>query len=154
MSKIEVESFFKIDDKFVSVRNFSGRLDDMFYVNGAILLSIDGKEIIGFKQWDLIDQLWSYIIQGLFLIEKGKKFETYFPDTPIKFMLTPSGKNHVVVERDSGERNVRVHADKSDLLRELAFGARDFFDVFSKLDDTWMKSEEKIVLDDIIKNLP
>lgn len=61
---------------------------DPFYIEGAIEIRYYGQEVMGIKYWDLIDQLWSYMLNlvGEYL-QKGMS-ECYFPDMPVKLSFT------------------------------------------------------------------
>jgi len=60
---------------------------DLDYLDGAIYLSYLDEQIIGFREWDLIDQLWAYFLNMIdeYLIDGSS--ETYFPDQPIKLNM-------------------------------------------------------------------
>jgi len=89
---INAESFLYIDKKFISIKEFNGVLPDWDYIDGAIRLEINGQEIISLEMWDLIDQLWSYLINGIIEIEEGKKeFSATFPDQPLPFSYKVNG---------------------------------------------------------------
>lgn len=65
-------------------------IDDDFYIEGAIYISHFGKDLIGFKYWDLIDQLCSYFVHSIYEItinnKESEKF--YFPDQPVEVIVT------------------------------------------------------------------
>ncbi|MCX8523897.1 hypothetical protein OF897_08160 [Chryseobacterium formosus] len=65
-------------------------INDDFYIEGAICITYFGKELIGFKYWDLIDQLCSYFIHAIYEItinnKESEKF--YFPDQPVEVIIT------------------------------------------------------------------
>ncbi len=73
--------------------------EDNFYIEGAIYLSYYGTELIGFKYWDLIDQLCSYFIHSIYRLilddEESDKF--YFPDQPIEVNLKKE-KEHLWIK--------------------------------------------------------
>lgn len=61
---------------------------DFDYIEGAITIFCDGVNILDFRYWDLVDQLWSYLIEGLNEILNGNKnVKFYFPDQPIEFKM-------------------------------------------------------------------
>lgn len=74
-------------EQFTPIEEFRGILSDPKHINGAIELSINGKALITKKQWDLVDQLWIYLLHGLQSVLDGKEYRTYFPDNPIDIVM-------------------------------------------------------------------
>ena len=111
---IEIKSFLCLPDKvikdigevlkrpadyFIDVSESTAVLDfvgdiDTSYVNGAILLTYYGQPIMDFRHWDLVDQLWSYILNLLGDALTNGSAETCFPDQPTQLKLEMS--EHVV----------------------------------------------------------
>lgn len=48
-------------------------IEDFCYLDGVITISCDGMYILDFSYWDLVDQLWSYLIDAIYEISEGKK---------------------------------------------------------------------------------
>lgn len=86
---IEIKTFLKYNDDFIDVedekklKNLYGRIDED-YIEGAITMSYWSEEIIGLRHWDLVDQLWAYIITMLHDCLTNGKAEFLFPDQPLK----------------------------------------------------------------------
>lgn len=136
MSKVEVRSYVQIGDAFVPISQFKGPLEDLDYVEGALDFSIDGKMISSTRYYDLIDQLWAYIIQCLGKVASGERAETYWPDQPIKLVMTPMPGDKLMIERSgSSDPDVKVVADKFDVIDALLAAASEFFKVFLPLSD-------------------
>jgi len=57
-----------------------------FYLEGAIYWKVNEKVIIDFSMWDLIDQLWAYLIHSMheIIVNKSIHEKFYFPDQPIE----------------------------------------------------------------------
>ncbi|RZK00411.1 MAG: hypothetical protein EOO46_21110 [Flavobacterium sp.] len=86
---IKIESYIKRDNEFILIDDFTGDVEDNYYVSGAFTLTVNGKEIFDLTHWDLVDQLWAYLIQhfedvlsGASMISKG-----YFPDQPLEIQV-------------------------------------------------------------------
>ncbi|MEJ5106555.1 hypothetical protein [Chryseobacterium sp. MYb328] len=64
--------------------------DGDFYIEGAVYITNFGKELIGFKYWDLLDQLCSYFIHSIDEITRNNKESEkfYFPDQPVDVTVT------------------------------------------------------------------
>ncbi len=73
--------------------------EDNFYIEGAIYLSYYGTELIGFKYWDLIDQLCSYFINSIYnlIINNKESDKFYFPDQTIEVNLKKE-KEHIWIK--------------------------------------------------------
>ncbi|ELY4465718.1 hypothetical protein SMZ70_004046, partial [Cronobacter sakazakii] len=78
-----MKTYIKCGDNYIDFFDFTGPVKDVDYIDGAVELSINGVCLIDKSMYDYIDQLWSYLAEGLSKINKGETFETYFPDQPI-----------------------------------------------------------------------
>lgn len=78
-----VTTFLKTNDGFQSIDNYSGKISDTDYIEGAIVLQIANNEILGLEQWDLVDQLWAYLREGIEEVDSRGEFKTFFPDQPL-----------------------------------------------------------------------
>ena len=101
---ISVKSYIKNDKIITSLENIETEyykyfvevnnkkclelISDFDYIEGAIVFNYYGNTILGFKQWDLIDQLWVYFINAIEELIENKKVTTfYFPDQPIEVQI-------------------------------------------------------------------
>lgn len=85
--------------------------EDRFYIEGAMYIAYYGKELIGFKHWDLIDQLCAYFINSIYEITiKNKEFDRfYFPDQPVEVTLTK--EKELISIKIGHESPVFLHKD-------------------------------------------
>ncbi|WP_157738863.1 hypothetical protein [Labrenzia sp. VG12] len=112
---------------------FNGPLDDPHYIDGAISLIIDGVELLGTELWDLVDQLWCYIANGLVEAAGGRTFSTYFPDQPLQISFTPLGDNvKIIIDCDPFPKSVLVNLQT--ILNAVLRHMDDLADEFGKLD--------------------
>jgi len=132
-----VETYLKIDDKFILVDDYDGALPDEFYVEGAIRLEIAGQVILCEKHWDLVDQLWCYIVEGLGHLALGEVCDIGFPDQPLRFIVEPI--SDYCVEVIIGDESYRV--DRQSFFGAMLEGAEKFFVAMKRLSpdasDTW-----------------
>ncbi|MCD8031901.1 MAG: hypothetical protein LUF85_14030 [Bacteroides sp.] len=99
---ITIESYLFIDknhkgnltpDLLVSIReqttfvNNSKRLD-YDYPEGAIVIKLWGKTLLGKEQWDLVDQLFMYFASAIREVKDNGYAEFSFPDNNIPVTLT------------------------------------------------------------------
>ncbi|MDX4951182.1 hypothetical protein [Proteus mirabilis] len=122
---IEVSTFLKVGNEFLNIYDYEGELDDDFYVEGALELSINNIKLIDKSMWDCIDQLWCYFVDGLILISENKEFRTNFPDQPIEVIFTPV-KEHILI---SVKANIQKKAfiKKAVFITYMASHAKEFF---------------------------
>jgi hypothetical protein len=98
---IEIKSYLgsiniKSGSTFTLVENYTGSIRDPRHIDGAIVLVVDGVAIIGQEQWDLIDQLWIYIVNGLEQVVNGKTYQSSFPDSATELSLQPITTTHQI----------------------------------------------------------
>ncbi|WP_312689886.1 hypothetical protein [Kosakonia sp.] len=122
---IEVQSFIKSEQGFVDVFAYDGTITDSDYIDGALLLRINGVELINQSMWDYVDQLWAYFTSGLLALAKGDVFETCFPDQPVTVRFTPLREQVLVSVDCHGE--VKAVVDKAEFIGEMATQAHRFF---------------------------
>ncbi len=134
-----VETYLKIGDEFVPVKQFSGALPDDYYLDGAIYCRINDRDVLTLHHWDLVDQLWAYIIEGMLMIARGEDYDVYFPDQPLRLRLRLLSRRVVEVTVGGCSQKVDVHT----LVRAMADGAVQFFTEMKRIlpdaSDTWRK---------------
>jgi hypothetical protein len=113
--------FINIDDSN-SIMNIYDRLD-LEYLEGAIIIKYNHKNLMDFKLYDLIDQLWSYLLNIIEDYYDEGIAETYFPDQPVKIILKKSTNNNLIFTVDNYEWNLKEY----DFLDNLLNGAEQFF---------------------------
>jgi hypothetical protein len=145
---IEIITFFKIDDQFIKVDDFEGPLPKSFfdegipYIEGAIQLNVDGVLLIDTSMWDFVDQLWSYILAGVYELSESNSYKVYFPDQPIDIMF--NDLNKMFIELKIGDN--RVVAEKTTVIPALLESGLQFFKTLSILlpdDQTVLNEIEK-----------
>ena len=98
-------------------------LIDPNYLEGAIVLKYYNDIIIDFRYWDLIDQLWSYLVNMIEDISTNEIFECYLPDQPVKISLKKTSNNYVVFSVDINKWNL----EKDSFFKCVLEGAETFF---------------------------
>ncbi|MFI9201846.1 hypothetical protein [Streptomyces sp. NPDC053048] len=130
---VEIETFLKgADGGFVQVEACHTPPTDLDYIEGAILLSIDGLEIIGLEEWDYVDQLWCYVADMVKQVRATGYAETYFPDQPIELSFRASG-SRILVTSKIGAEVKRASASSVDLLDSVRVAGLSFFEKMSQL---------------------
>jgi len=124
--EIECKSYLKIGNEFVPLTNFKGALPDEFYVDGAIHLKINGTVLLDQTLWDLVDQLWAYIVNGIEALSEGKSHICFFPDQPVEMKFEPVGEGCVLFSVDAAERRTVV-VDRQELIKSILEEANAFF---------------------------
>lgn len=142
---ITVESYIKNNDSFVKVNSNTEieLITDPFYIEGAILIRNNSQEIMGFKQWDLVDHLWSYLIDAIDDLICGKQETSFlFPDQPLKMTLSTKkmNKNRLLIM--IGENKYIV--EKGEFFGELLSAASKFYEYLVQCDASVMSRKNKI----------
>lgn len=132
---ILVKTYIKSKSGFVEFNHYKEEFEDLDYIEGAIELTINGVVLLNKDMWDYIDQLWSYIADGIICIQSNKSFETYFPDQPIKVSFTPIKESVSVSVTCDSENKVKV--DKREFIHEMSKHAIVFFDYLRRKDSTF-----------------
>ncbi|MCM3922259.1 hypothetical protein ND748_11395 [Frankia sp. AiPs1] len=131
---IEVETLLRRPDgSFVQVERVRRRPPDGRYIKGAINLSINGKKIISEREWDYIDQLWSYISNLVGSLAVMKQVSTYFPDQPVFLEFRRSGREMLIVSCKSGAETRQANVGEREFLNALRTAGDIFFRKMSAL---------------------
>ncbi|AXW98434.2 hypothetical protein [Cronobacter sakazakii] len=125
-SYISIKSYVKCGEDYIDFFDFTGPVKDPDYIDGALELSVNGVNLIDKSMYDYIDDLWSYLAEGLSIVSKGQTFKTYFPDQPIEVNLVPV-KNIILVSVNC-HSEVKVSVNKDDFLIAMAEHAKKFFE--------------------------
>ncbi len=139
-----VETLIKKGDRFIPIGDYSGTLPDENYIEGAICCEIGGQSILGKEHWDLVDQLWVYVVEGLVTLSRDETYECSFPDQPLHFRLVPHSDYYIDVT--IGETSYRV--DRVTFISAMKEGAERFFTTIKSLcpgsTDTWDRYLEEV----------
>ena len=130
---IKTNTFVFANRAYHPIATLRGPLPDPNYVKGILELSIDGHEIITRYEWDLVDQLWAYIVNGAVELARGRSFKTGFPDQAIDLLFTlDASTDTVTVElRYPGlNRPAKASVGRRELIDAIA---RDAEPVFTRL---------------------
>lgn len=125
----ELNNFFVL----VSNAEVFQTVKDSCYMEGAIEIIWNEELIMGLEQWDLIDQLWTYFVDGICEVLNGKHESIFwFPDQPIlvKFLDFSNGYIMLMV----GEK--KIVEEKNYLLETLLKAANFFFLKYFNVDET------------------
>ena len=151
----KVKFFFKKNNVFIPASEFNEVISDPEYVEGAIEISQWNKKILTTENWDYVDQLWCYLIEGIEKVSKGMEFDTYLPDQPILIAFKPSlvSKKVLITVRKDSEKFITVEYDE--FLNVMVEEAKNFFWHMKRLlpnyQNTYVQAEEDLKV--IEKNL-
>lgn len=128
---------------FVNIQNYydlDSKLLDFDYLEGAISIRHYGKEILGFRYWDLVDQLWEYFIIALDETHSDGMAEFNFPDQPLLVKLIKNNSNLSLTIGD-GKFSFNYEEFKASIIN----GALIFFRCLDKLFPENTKSIQRII---------
>ncbi|AIQ11373.1 hypothetical protein [Paenibacillus durus] len=118
-------------DYFVQINNTHEVLNlenllDFDYLNGAITLEYCEQTLLDVTLWDLVDQLWGYILNVIESLLNTGEGESYFPDQPVKLYLKSISGDLVLYEIEAND-HIKVVLPKKELIETLLDGADEFF---------------------------
>ncbi|EOV8090181.1 hypothetical protein ACOMXT_004067 [Providencia rettgeri] len=134
---INVNTFIKFNDNFINIFYLKEKIKNSNYIEGAIELTINGKNLIDKSMYDYIDDLWSYLSEGLFIVSQGEEFKCYFPDQPIAVSFIPQKGNRILVSVKCHEE-IKTSIDRYEFLNSMAEHAKLFFEKLEDLNSASM----------------
>lgn len=136
---------FNTEKYFVDINNSKRIVEflsilDFDYLDGAILIRYNDEIIMDSTLWDLIDQLWSYILNLIQEFINTGEAETFFPDQPVKIKLKKITKSTVLFS----VYNNSWQFDTNSFIKSLLDGAEVFFDkmaIYNINEENYYKDE-------------
>jgi hypothetical protein len=83
--------------KFVPLEEFMGTIAKPRHIDGGIEMTVDGKPLLTLEMWDLLDQLWIYLLQGVEKVTAGMSYRSGFPDSATQIVMTPVSDGRIEV---------------------------------------------------------
>ncbi|WP_338765172.1 hypothetical protein WAF17_01105 [Bernardetia sp. ABR2-2B] len=111
--KIKNKGLSQLESCFISIsepiEEIRKNLESDFYIEGAISIKQGNTELIGLKEWGLIDQTLSYFLSALCEItfEKQSEVEFLFPDQPLKINLK-SKEGYIILMTEKNKITVSL----------------------------------------------
>jgi hypothetical protein len=131
---ITVASYLReADGSFTPVADSRTAPPDLDYIEGAIDLVINGVVVVDQSMWDLVDQLWSYLVTMVHELREQGHASTYFPDQALKISFERIGGSRVLVTSRPSRGTLKAVADESELVTALASAAVGFFTAMAEL---------------------
>ncbi|RUT39512.1 hypothetical protein EJP82_25880 [Paenibacillus anaericanus] len=120
-----------VGEYFVQINNTREVSDlenllDFDYLSGAITLTYCEQTLLDVTIWDLVDQLWAYILNVIESLLNTGEGETYFPDQPVKLRLKSVSGDLVLYEIEAND-HIKVLLPKNEFIETLLEGADVFF---------------------------
>jgi hypothetical protein len=100
---------------------------DEDYIEGAVEITIQNKKILSREHWDYVDQLWSYLLDGIDTISAGQSFSTYLPDQPVEVRFQLLDNNQVEVRVQDNITSTAMVVQRNLFLKVMLEACRDFF---------------------------
>lgn len=149
-SYMHIKTYIKYGEEYIDFFDFTGPIKDPDYIEGALELFVNGIKLIDKSMYDYIDDLWSYLAEGLSIVSKGEAFKTYFPDQPIEVKLVPAKNNILIIVNCHSE--VKVYVNKNEFLVAMAEHAKAFFEHLKRIVPSSYKSSDLSIsfLNDIL----
>jgi hypothetical protein len=113
---ISVQSLIKVDDVFIPALEFDGPVDDPVYLEGAIVLVMDGVSVLDAQLWDYIVLLWALLIGALEEAAESGFAKTGLPGQWVDILI--------YADREAGRTTVDVRGKS---MRRGSCGYDEFF---------------------------
>lgn len=99
--------------------------------------------------FDLVDQLWAYIINGIVEIENGStEYHTYFPDQPLPMYFKLDKKtNFITITTEPRLEKREVSIDYNEFVKSIVYHAKEFFKELFRINN----DENKYYIDQLEK---
>ncbi|GMQ65203.1 hypothetical protein [Vallitalea maricola] len=131
----KIQDLFSLNDNYKSyfielndmerIKNIVNDIDTN-YIEGIIYLEYNGTTILDFTYWDIIDQLWAYMITLVDNNLKDQKAEIYFPDQPIKVQINNISNDLILMSIESNTK-MQMTLPKYEFFITLIEAAKEFF---------------------------
>lgn len=129
----KVKSYLKQENRFIPVSEFNSEFSDPDYIEGAIEISSSGKKILTLENWDYVDQLWAYLVNGLIEVSKGTEFQTFLPDQPTRVYLKPDSNLRRVLITVGKNSNNSISVEYEEFMNVMIKEAKSFFEQMNQL---------------------
>lgn len=127
---ITIKHFNDAQEKhFVDINNYNEIIRikkdlDLNYLKGAIYLIYNDQIIIDFCYYDMVDQLWGYLLNMMEEFLETNKSEMSFPDHPTPIEMKNASQFYLVFSIGFVEWTLPKH----EFFTALLLGAKDFFE--------------------------
>lgn len=99
---------------------------DWDYLDGCICLSVNQQVIMDYYYWDLVDQLWAYLVSLIeeLVIDGHEVAKNHFPDQPIEIIMKSISENILLFKVGTSKYTL----DRKEFFDALLSGAKFFFE--------------------------
>jgi hypothetical protein len=124
---LTAKTVLKKGNDFIPIEEWTGKIEDPDYIEGALIITLDGRAILNESLWDDVNWIWPYIANGLIDIADGKDFQTNFPDQPVTFSIKHMANDWLLLHVFSEDREFAMaKIRKDEYLCGMTHGARDY----------------------------
>lgn len=143
LDEFDDSKFISIRDEFALENYFKDKRFSEMYIEGYVDFVYDEQIIFSWKNWDLIDQLWVYLVNSTREAVLKGEASFSFPDQPLLVKLSYlKGRSFLLF---IGQKKYLLPSDAfiTYLLPEAEF----FFDTFLKYipDETYRNIKENVI---------
>ncbi|MFJ8042604.1 hypothetical protein ACIRBX_19155 [Kitasatospora sp. NPDC096147] len=115
----------------VPLVDFEGGFSRWAYLQGAILIEIDGRTVLDSMESDTIDALWSLVIGDIAELLRSGRSLVRFPDRPYAVGLSLLQDGRIFIDVNGNSRTAALEVQAGAFLRLILKGACEFFGVAS-----------------------
>ena len=124
---LEVISYIKNGEEFTRIEDFEGLIDDPDYIEGAIEIITQDNILLSLNDWDYVDQMWCYLVDGLNAVKAWQEFSTCFPDHPTEITFIPNKESRTVEFGVRAYEYVYSRLDYDEFMVVMIDAALNFF---------------------------
>lgn len=129
------QNFFSLDNDELVKANAGWFEGHLMYIQGAIIITINGKKILDFKDWDYPYWLYGQFVGFLDDIKAGKGFEMPYLESDTLIKVESISKSIVLLKHIVQGKTVNhVNYDKKELFISFLEAALKAFKVSDKYD--------------------
>lgn len=135
---LSIQSFIRTGpDQFVAIAEAERWRGSSNHIEGAIVMTLDGVEVLGLDLWDDLNWLWRYVVKAAADARSTGAGETYFPDQPLLFRIEPiAWQDRVLVLVRSGDVNRAAPIIAAEFYPALATAALNAFAHLERIADS------------------
>jgi hypothetical protein len=143
---LQIETYLKFGPRFVPLDQVNDRVKDPDYVEGALVVTMSGVNLLTLETWDYVDQLWEYLIDAVASLRGTPEASFFFPDQPIevKLRLVWGGRG-IELEILRRSNSVRSSTEAVTLIESMCAAGEEFFRKMIQISPTTRKTSERLL---------
>lgn len=128
----EGDAFIDFEKNFTRVKDYdSNKKFEYPYLDGALVITIEGKEVLTFKHWDMVILVWMDLIKGICANSLREQSQFGFPDQSTEVLFKPLNNEEISVFLNNA---LIVNTSRKELIKSIVEEGKTFFNKLILLD--------------------